>query len=1364
MATQASLDQVQYVYIAFYGRPADAAGQEYWADQLDAANGDLSAIIDEFASSAEYDSQYGDLSNEELVQALYQQILGREADEDGLAYYVGELESGARTRGAIALDILSGPLNNPEEADPTDLAVLTNRKEVADAFTAAVESSDKEYGEEQLSAAKALLAGVDADTNPDTVDVFAVVSDFPDAGEGPTEPVEGETQYLAVDQDILTGTEGDDTFNARVAQNMLGAQVNTLGSGDVIDGGEGNDTLMAKVTAGLYGFNSDDTSSAPINPETTSVETILIEAAETDLHGAGQNTQVVINAKDLHGVDEIGSYRSDADLLVQNMTTKDNDGNMTNLSDMTVSMAYTGNADSQWGESDLTVYFDQDYLVPEGTRTNPIVDFLAMNEDNYDATNGERPLDGVFFRELNFRLNGEEFDLTEYLGEDAEGTGSEITTYAEFLEAVQEALIQLKAAHPENDALQSVTAQFGRDFTTDVNPDTLELREGVAIRLTVDGLTNGVENDLSVEATDLEVARAAGADVPNNNRYEIADDEPPVEGERLSINVDLEKVGLAGDGGALVIGSMNKDNSNTWGAVNTVVDGTTSGIEEFNVTVYGNDTKSSSLSGLHSTNNNLRVVTVATDENQTGSYANLTIGNSNSQSAGVKDVQTFDASAFKGDLSLTAELSDEITAKYMDLRDENPDAPAADNVEFQYTGGEGNDSFVLAIDSANLTDAGTTTREDFELTVDGGEGDDYIALGIFDETGNPAINGLASDTSGLANWYDNSNLNANLTLNGGAGNDTIWTPGAGNVVINGGTGNDTVYADNTGEVANWVFNTTDNPDQVAATDFDDLESDTNDSYQLYRASLTVDFKGFEVTVDLQDEDGVVTDLEINQAIKEAINSDDVLNKLLEAEDGPANTLVVTSLIDGEMDLSDLTVSLSAPESLTAGEVQQISNLWGLTGQTDASLITLMEGVITGFETKGDYASTFGDNDGTDSSFTSDNIITGGTGDDVLVLGTGALSNDTVVYEGLGNGTDTIVNFNTDTAATTVTTPVAAAPESFTVTFADLVITDDTAATTITFDGASVNLDNGLISSSLIPAADVAYAFANDYANAGWTVTYVPGTSEVIFEATANGDIDPDFTAADFVFTNTGAADGGVVVSDYVDGQDAYQAAVAQEFTVDFGGTIATADGTLDLSTLDGLAATTGTQVAYTDGDGPITLAANVAAGSYANWTAVDNLDGTVTFTANATGPVDAAIDTAAELDTEFDNGTNGIAAASVIDVTGADQTGDATTTTSEAAPALDYLDFSDYNATAVYVDGVLVAGTAPNEESDLYVTLTENTDNAGEYTMRVVDSGVDGLADTTSGGTAANDDAIVGVIGVADFGETQPFVADNFIL
>lgn len=51
MATQESLDLVQYAYIAFYGRPADKAGQEWWAEQLDANGGDLSAIIDAFSTS-----------------------------------------------------------------------------------------------------------------------------------------------------------------------------------------------------------------------------------------------------------------------------------------------------------------------------------------------------------------------------------------------------------------------------------------------------------------------------------------------------------------------------------------------------------------------------------------------------------------------------------------------------------------------------------------------------------------------------------------------------------------------------------------------------------------------------------------------------------------------------------------------------------------------------------------------------------------------------------------------------------------------------------------------------------------------------------------------------------------------------------------------------------------------------------------------------------------------------------------------------------------------------------------------------------------------------------------------------------------
>ncbi|MCK7582322.1 MAG: hypothetical protein MZV65_46495 [Chromatiales bacterium] len=343
------------------------------------------------------------------------------------------------------------------------------------------------------------------------------------------------TFALTAGQDSLVGTAAADTFKANVVQNALGAQVNSLGSGDSIDGGAGIDTLNAKITSGVFAGGSW---SMPIQPETKSVEIIKLEAVIADVaFGYDQRNldQVYVNARDMEDVLQLWSNRSDADLTIMNLTTKGLD----QLSDMTIGMAYTGNADTRWGASDFHVYFDQDYLTPEATRTNPSVDFLAMNEDGYDASNGLLPLAGVFFRELQFTLNGETFDLTEYLNEDPAGAGDEITTYDEFLAAVQAALVELKADNPDNAALQTVTASFGQQFKTDVDPVTLVQREGVAVRLTVDGLTNGEANTLTVVSTDLEVARAAAATVPNNNRYEIAEPTPPVEGAKIGINVAL---------------------------------------------------------------------------------------------------------------------------------------------------------------------------------------------------------------------------------------------------------------------------------------------------------------------------------------------------------------------------------------------------------------------------------------------------------------------------------------------------------------------------------------------------------------------------------------------------------------------------------------------------------------------------------------------------------------------------------------------------------------------------------------------------------------------------------------------------------
>jgi hypothetical protein len=167
-------------------------------------------------------------------------------------------------------------------------------------------------------------------------------------------------------------------------------------------------------------------------------------------------------------------------------------------------------------------------------------------------------------------------------------------------------------------------------------------------------------------------------------------------------------------------------------------------------------------------------------------------------------------------------------------------------------------------------------------------------------------------------------------------------------------------------------------------------------------------------------------------MKAAINNDPVLSKLLIAEDGPLYSLVVKSLIDGDQVAADLAVVLTAytvSTGLTLADERAAYTALNPsdTTPTDAELQTLLNNGIANFNAKGDYVSALGniagvDLVGADSITPSDNTVTPGTGDDVIVMGTTIAaaapesSNDTVVY-GLGFGNDTIVWFQAGALAT-----------------------------------------------------------------------------------------------------------------------------------------------------------------------------------------------------------------------------------------------------------------------------------------------------------------------------------------------------------
>ncbi|TKJ09915.1 DUF4214 domain-containing protein [Halomonas sp. 15WGF] len=242
MATQESLDLAQMLYVAYYGRPADRAGLNYWADEID-ANG-VDAMVNAFGNSAEFEARFGNLSNEQLINNLYQQMFGRSAELAGLDFYSAQLANGESTLAEIALDIANGAQNE-------DATALSNKVAVAANFTAAIDTTEEVLayaGDSAANSARDFLATVNAETDAETVDVDAQLSSLVQADQDET--TAGETFTLTAGPDTLTGTTGNDTFNALTVR-ADGTDATTLSAFDSIDGGAGEDTLNIYTDTGL---------------------------------------------------------------------------------------------------------------------------------------------------------------------------------------------------------------------------------------------------------------------------------------------------------------------------------------------------------------------------------------------------------------------------------------------------------------------------------------------------------------------------------------------------------------------------------------------------------------------------------------------------------------------------------------------------------------------------------------------------------------------------------------------------------------------------------------------------------------------------------------------------------------------------------------------------------------------------------------------------------------------------------------------------------------------------------------------------------------------------------------------------------
>jgi len=167
MAT--NTDLVQQLYVAYYNRPADVAGLNYWVAALD-GGATIDQVSKSFNTAPEYTALFAGKNADAIVDTVYMNLFGRHAETAGLNYWGPKVASGAITTAGLVSEFLKGAVN----ADGTpnaDGTAFANKVTVAEAFTTEIATPGNEaerlaYSNADantLAAIKAFLAGVTTD-------------------------------------------------------------------------------------------------------------------------------------------------------------------------------------------------------------------------------------------------------------------------------------------------------------------------------------------------------------------------------------------------------------------------------------------------------------------------------------------------------------------------------------------------------------------------------------------------------------------------------------------------------------------------------------------------------------------------------------------------------------------------------------------------------------------------------------------------------------------------------------------------------------------------------------------------------------------------------------------------------------------------------------------------------------------------------------------------------------------------------------------------------------------------------------------------------------------------------------------------
>ncbi|GGY54994.1 beta strand repeat-containing protein [Pseudoduganella albidiflava] len=503
---------VQTLYVSYFGRPADPIGLDNFSKQLEALgapttlaelnvaardNAGIKALVNTFSGSQESADLYGTGSTLSFVRAIYENLLNRAPDTDGLKFWVNAIEGGGLSRADASLAIADATASNTTDQGKADAALIKAKVAVAGAFTTSIDTADEfeaYQGAAAIEAARDLMATVTGASTPANTQtqINTVLEQLVEGTDG------GNTSFTLTDGiDKVSGNAQDNVFAAPVVQNQNGELVNTLETGDSIQGGAGVDTLNAVLT-NPQGTDGGVGQAPAISAITNGVEVVNFRSQYFTEGGVNGSN---IDAELMAGVTQYWSDNSRTGLQIEDVRQLPEE--------LTFGMRQTDPA------AGLNVYFDPAQLADgRSSAGDSTLTLTLVDNANPTAQLANFPVNGVVFK-----LGGVQFTVT------SEAIGN-AKTYVEFEAA-------LEAALTANAALAGVTAAVNANNTITLTDAQGRSFEAVGYTW-VDNIVPSGGN----LAWNQQVGAAVQTDLP------------------IETDVVLDAVGRTAQGGSLDIGSM----------------------------------------------------------------------------------------------------------------------------------------------------------------------------------------------------------------------------------------------------------------------------------------------------------------------------------------------------------------------------------------------------------------------------------------------------------------------------------------------------------------------------------------------------------------------------------------------------------------------------------------------------------------------------------------------------------------------------------------------------------------------------------------------------------------------------------------